>query len=176
MGRPSRKAANQPAATEAATNRAWRTAWHVPQAGRSRSVCFRLGAVVAGGRAARAAQVPRVRREAGVALSDRASDGGRVAADAAEYGVAGGDRSGATAPADLRLFVTPRHAARRPTACGDGCFSGRLTSGAPGALPPRETSPTLPPLCHTRDRSPRCFPPRGRAPHSGHRAPRSRER
>jgi hypothetical protein len=76
-----------------------------------------------------------------------------------------------TGPVQLHLpisafCVTLRRAARRPTACGDGCFSGRRTSGAPGALPPRETPPTLPPLCHTGDCSTRCLPPFGRAPHS----------
>ena len=52
-------------------------------------------------------------------VSDAAPDGGRVAADAAEYGAAGGDRAAAIAPARLRLFVTTRHVERIPTACRD---------------------------------------------------------
>ena len=88
----------------------------------------------AGGRARHAPQVPRLRRKDGVDVPDAASHGGRVDADAAEYGDAGGEWPGAAVPAALRLFVTTRHVERKPTACRDGFFSGRVTSGATAAL------------------------------------------
>ena len=83
-------------------------------------------------------------------LPDAAPHGRPVDADAAEYGDAGGEWPGAAAPAALRLLVTTRRIERNPTACRDGFFSERVTSGATTALPSRSTPHAMTRKCHRR--------------------------
>ena len=109
-------------------------------------------------------------------VSDGASDGGRVAADAAEYGAAGGDRAAATAPARSPPFCD------HPTRREETDSMPRLIFQRTAHLRRYRCAPTtrktahhdtlvshqglLDPLSHAS----------GRAAHSGHRAASSPQR